>query len=70
MRSSTDDWPAQLFYYLKEVRETWFLRQIHYGALLLPRASTVACVALSECQCVRCRTVVAMSFDSGHDPGG
>ena len=70
MRSSTDDWPAQLFYYLKEVRETWCLRQIHYGAPLLLRASSVACPLLSECRCARRRTVVAMSFDSGHDPGG
>ncbi len=42
-RTSTDDQLAQLFYYLKEVRETWCLRQIHYGAPLLPRASPVAC---------------------------
>ena len=69
-RTSTDDQLAQLFHYLKEVRETCDIEQIFSGALLLPRAFAIARVLLSVCCCARRRTVLAMSFLSGHDPAG
>ena len=69
-RSSADDWPAQLFQYLKELRRTWYIMQILIGAPLLPRGMTAACAVLSVCCLVRRRTVLAMSFSSADDPGG
>ena len=69
-RESTDGQPAQLFYYLKEVREQCDFVQIFSGALLLPRAFAIACVLLSVCCCARHRTVLVVSFDSDHSPGG
>ena len=61
---------AQLCNHLKEGARTWGAVSSGDGAPLLPRASAAACEPLSVCRCARRRTAVAISFDSGHDPGG
>ena len=55
---------------LKEVRETWGAVYIFEGAPLSPRESAAACTVLSVCCCARRRTVLGLSFSSGHDPSG
>ena len=37
---------------------------------LSPRESAAACTVLSVCCCARRRTVLGLSFSSGHDPSG
>jgi len=53
-----------------EARQTCRVVHLVSGALLLPRAFAIACALLSVCCCARHRTVLAMSFESDHDPGG
>ena len=60
---------VQLYYYLKEARETWGGVHIFEGAPLSPRESAVACALLSVCCCARRRTVLAMTFEFGHGLG-
>ena len=68
-RASAADWSAQLYYYLKEARETWGGMHICEGAPLSPPESAAAGTLLSVCCSARRRTVLAMSFECGHDLG-
>jgi hypothetical protein len=54
----------------EEARLRWGLVSFFTGAPLHARASVPALRMLSVCCLHACRTVVAMSFESGHDPGG
>ena len=55
-RASAADWSAQLYYYLKEARETWGGMHICEGAPLSPPESAAAGTLLSVCCSARRRT--------------